>query len=404
MPYLSQLLNNKIKDSGEEVAGRLADILIAPQLGIYAPIKFLMIKQRSQKKDILIPYEYVETLGQKTVTLKTLTASIPTQDAAASDLIYLRRQVMDQQLVDISGARVVRVNDVRLGMFEGQMSILGIDVSLKGLLRRLGFEWLDFGNVWKTNLIDWRETQPVKGFLRLNIISKDLKKLHPADLANIVEDLSLKQGSRLVNFLDAKQAAQVLEEINPDLQKILIKNLGPKRVNKVLAQMSPDEMTDLLKSLPRKEAELFLQKIKDVSAQKVDKLIKYPDNTAGGLMTLDFMSARPNWTVAKTILEIKKTSPSLHYLLYVYVTDNNGYFYGAISLRWLLISPSEIKIKKLLKKYPTYSLLRPNQRIPEIVNMMTKYNLFTAAVVDKKNKLLGMVGVDDVMRCLAPNA
>ncbi|MFH1713176.1 MAG: CBS domain-containing protein [Candidatus Jacksonbacteria bacterium] len=404
MPYLSQLLNNKVKDSGETVAGRLADILIAPQLGIYAPIKFLMIKQHGSKKDIFLPYEYVETLGQKTITLKHLLTNIPVRDAAASDLIYLRRQVMDQQIVDISGARVVRVNDVRLGIFEGHMSILGIDVSLKGLLRRLGLDWLDFGNIWKTNLIDWRETQPVHGFLRLNIISKDLNKLHPADLANIIEDLSLKQGSHLVNSLETKQAAQVLEEVSPEFQKILIKNLRPKRINKVLAQMSTDEITDLLKSLPREEAERFLEKNKHIIAQKVNKLIKYPDNTAGGLMTLDFMNARPNWTVAETIEQIKKASPSLRYLLYVYVTNKKGYFYGAASLRSLLISPPDKKIKKLLKKCPPYSVLRPNQRIPEIVNMMTKYNLFTAAVVDKKNKLLGLVGVDDVMRCLAPNA
>lgn len=404
MPYLSQLLDNKIKDSGETGVGRLADILIAPQLGIYAPIKFLVIKQRSAKKEIFIPYEYVETLGQKTITLKHLLANIPMLTAMSSGLICLRRQVMDQQIVDISGARVVRVNDVRLGIFKGQMSILGIDVSLKGLLRRLGLDWLDFGNIWKTNLIDWRETQPVHGFLRLNIISKDLNKLHPADLANIIEDLSLKQGSRLVNSLETKQAAQVLEEINPNFQKILIKNLGPKRISKVLSQMSTDEITDLLKSMPREEAESFLEKNRDLIAQKVNKLIKYPDNTAGGLMTLDFMSARPNWTVAETIEEIKKTSPSLRYLLYVYVTDKNGYFYGAVSLRTLLISPPEKKIKKILTKYPSYSVLRPGHRISEIVNMMTKYNLFTAAVVDKKNKLLGLVGVDDVMRCLAPNA
>ncbi len=405
MPYFSHLLNSLVRDSADNIVGRLEDMVITPQVGEYNPVDFILLKTKKNKKLAYLPYEYVENLGSMTISLKNIFANIPVTTAAPKESVRLKRDILDQQIVDMKGARVVRVNDLRLGDFEGQMCVLGIDISTRGLLRRLGLESLDVFDVFKVNLIDWRQSQPVKGFLRLNIVSKDLNKLHPADLAHIIEDLSVKQGSSLVTALDTKRAAQVFEEIKPTVQKILVKYLGAERVSEILTQMSPDEMVDLVKVLAKDEAGFVLERLKNSAAgEKVGKLMNYPGDTAGGLMSLDYLTARPNWTVADTIAEIKRASPGMRSILYIYVTSEDNTFHGAVSLRTLLIGSPHKKLRELIKQPAPGSTLKPYQPVKEIINTMTKYNLYMAAVLSRSRKLIGVVAIDDVMNHLLPNA
>ena len=232
MLYLSQILNSKVKDSSDKTIGRLKDILVKPKAGAYVPLVFLLIAGR-HGREFFAPYEYVENLSKEEISLKSLFANIVT-DKPKEEYAYLNRDVLDQQIVDVEGARVVRVNDLKLGEFEDKMSVLGIDISNKGLLRRLGVERFDLFNLMEPQFIDWRKAQPIKGILKLDTISKDLTKLHPADLANIVEDLSLKQGGKLVRTLDAEMAAKVFEEIEPAVKKILVSHLGPEKASKII--------------------------------------------------------------------------------------------------------------------------------------------------------------------------
>lgn len=404
MLYLSQLLDRKVYDSADNVIGRLSDVLIASKPGEYAPVEFLFVKLRGKKGSVYIPYEYVETLSPSDISLRILFNKTPTEKSVADKYLMLREHVLDKQIVDMAGARVVRVNDLRLGNFDKAMCVLGIDVSTGGLIRRMGLNYFGFFDFLKINLIDWREAQPVHGSLKLDTIAENLNKLHPADLANIVEDLNMKHSSRLVKSLDARSAAVVLEELDPELQKVLIKYWGPEQSSKILSQMPVEEIVDLMKMLPKEEARRFLSHIKDSKLKKIENLIIYPDNTAGGLMAVDFISIRPDWSVGRAISEIKKASSSNRSILYVYVVDAEENFYGIISLRWLLISPPQKKIRKLLKTPVTHSILHPDDKIEKIIEIMTKYDLFTAAVINDKNKLIGVVTIDEVMRHLFPHA
>lgn len=404
MPYFSHLLKSKVKDSAEFIIGKLEDMVVRPQAGAYAPLEFIQVKLKRDGKSIYVPYEFVENLGNRFISLKNTFKNIPAQKEIDKEVIHLKMDILDQQIVDLAGARVVRVNDLRIGNFEEKMCVLGIDVSTKGLLRRLGLEDLDVFNVLKVHLIDWRQTQPVHGSLRLNIVSANLSKLHPADLANIIEDLSIGQGSNLVTALDSQRAARVFEEINPQVQKILVKHLGAERVTEILKGMSSDEMTDLIKLLPKDEANIVLRHLKNSAAEKVGKLLRYPSQSAGGLMTLDYLTAQPDWTVKEAIEMIKEVSPSMRSILYLYVIDENNIFLGSISLRTLLIALPGQKLKNLLKQLSPLSILTPYQDVDEIVKIMTKYNLYMAAVLDQNHRLIGVVAIDDVMSQLAPNA
>ena len=402
MLYLSQILNSKIKDSSDKTIGRLKDISVKSKAGAYAPLDFLIVKGK-RRKEYVIPYEFVENLSKEEITLKSLFKSIPNESLPESHA-YLNRDVLDQQIVDLEGARVVRVNDLKLGLFEDRMSVLGIDISNKGLLRRLGLERFDFLDLLKVSFIDWRKAQPIKGILKLDTMSKDLTKLHPADLANIVEDLSLKQGSKLVRTLDAEMAAKVFEEIEPAVKKILVSYLGPEKASQIVEKMSADEIADLLQSLPREERDRFLSLLQNGKLKKVERLIKYRKDTAGGLMNMDYMSAGQDWTVAHTLDEIRRVYPSMRSVLYVYVIGKREVLKGTVSLRRLISAKSNVKLKDIMKRMQKRAVIRPNQSIEDIVSVMTKYNLYTAAVADEKNTMIGMVAIDDVMRCLAPKA
>jgi len=240
--------------------------------------------------------------------------------------------------------------------------------------------------------------------LELNTVVEDLKHLHPADLANIVEDLDVKFGSSLLASLDSSEAAKVLEEVDPKLQTVLVKYLGPERAGKIIAQMGSDEFVDLVKTLSGEEARKFLSNVNAGRAQSVQKLLSYPDNTAGGLMTLDFVSARPDWTVSQATEEIRKVSGRIRSVPHVYVTYDEGRFLGVVSLRRLLLAKPEEKLKSLAKQFPSYAFLKLGDKIEKIVKLMTKYNLYTAAVLDKDKKLVGVVTIDDIMRQLFPSA
>lgn len=405
MPYISELLNNKITDSSDAVVGSLTDVLITLKEDTFDPLEFLQIKTRKGETKF-VSYEAVANFDSSRISLKNLFNKIALDALPEREFVRLKKEVLDQQIVDVAGTRVVRVNDLRIGIFEYKMCVLAIDASFRGILRRLGLGDFFFPNVFKVRLIDWRHAKLLRGNLsvQLNMQAGQLAELHPADLANIVEDLDVKHGSRLLASMDSNQAAKVLEEVDPELQTIIVKHLGPERAGKILGQMSSDEFVDLVKTLSEPEARQFLGKVTGGRAQKMEKLLDYPDDTAGGLMTVDFVSVRPKWTVAQAIDEIRKVSGSFRSIVHVYITEDDGKFVGGVSVRRLLLAKPDQVMKDLAKQFPEHSFLRPNDKTQKIIKLMTKYNLYTAAVLDKDKKLVGMVTVDDVMRHLYPAA
>ncbi len=405
MPYISELLDNKIYDSSDACVGKLKDILISPKEGAFAPLEFLVIQTKTGEVKF-VPYEFVGNFTGSEISLKNLFGKIAFAELPKNhQYVYLKREVLDRQIVDVAGTRVVRVNDLRIGTLDNKMCVLGIDPSFRGLLRRLGMADSFFARLFLVKLIDWRKAKLLEGSLplQLNTAVEELGELHPADLANIVEELDVKQGSSLLTSLGSVEAARVLEEVDPQLQTVLIKYLGPERASKILSQMSSDEFADLVQTLSEPEAREFLSKVGG-RAKSVEKLLAYEGNTAGGIMTLDFFAARPEWTVSQTVEELRKVSGSMRSIVHMYVTDQAGKFIGAISLRRLLLADKEAIISKIAKDFPLHSTLKPYDKISKVVKLMTKYNLYTAAVLDKEKKLVGVVTIDDVMRLLAPNA
>ena len=406
MPYISELLNNRVTDSADVSVGKLQDILITAKEGTFAPLEFLVIKI-GHDETRFVPYEFVANFTSSKISLKNIFNKIAlTELPAGRSYVRLKKEILDKQIVDVAGTRVVRVNDLRIGSFENKTCVLAIDASFKGLLRRLGIADFFVAQIFDAKLIDWRQAKLLEGSapLQLNTAEEQLSHLHPADLANLVEDLDVMHASNLLASLDSAEAAKVLEEVDPELQTVLVKYLGPEKAGKILSQMSSDELVDLIKTFSGGEAREFLSQVKSGKTQNLQQLISYPDNTAGGLMTLDMVTARPDWTVQQAIEEIRRASDSLRSIFYVYLTDDEGYFKGVLSIRRLLLADKSTVLSSMAKKFPDHSFLKPHFKMDEIIELMTKYNLYTALVLDKDKKLLGIVTIDDVMRQLFPTA
>lgn len=403
MIYLSHLLKSVVEDSSDKEVGVLRDVLVKHSDDGYPAIDMIVIKDKKRKHEVGIPFKYVENLSKGEISLNKIYSKIETADPGKNH-ISLMKDILDNQIIDVNGIRVVRVNDVKLAMIEGDLCVVGLDISFKGILRRMGLGWLDFFNLLKVNLINWKDAQHVHGTLQLNTISDKLDRLHPADMANIVESLNAKQGTKLLSSLDTKDSAKILEEVNPVLQKTIVGMLDKEKAMNIIEKMSIDEITDLIQSMPFHKAKQFLSDLHSEKLEKLEELLLYPEDTAGGLMTNEYVTALPNWTKEDAIKKIKEVSKKFRTISYIYVIDKKEKFLGPISMRSLVVADKNTKLKKLLKPVKALVTLKPENSLHEVVNIMTKYDLFTATVLNKKGRLLGIVTLDDVMRCLAPSA
>lgn len=277
--------------------------------------------------------------------------------------------------------------------------MVGVDVSTRGLLRRMGLTTWRMFKFIQSKLIDWKHVQLVHGALKLSTAGKDLVRVHPADLAEMLHSLSTTQGSELLQTVGSEYAAKVFEELDPKLRHILIEAMGVEKTAQILENMSVDEVVDLLKALPRKEAHEIMAKVHEMKRQKVKEVMKYADDSAGGIMSTEFVSGRPEWTVKEALEHIKKVSPAHRSILFLYVTKEDGAFSGVVSIRRLLVLDQSETLGKAMKKLKRTQTVRVDQPFDEVARLMTKYNLYSVAVLDG-GKMVGVITGDDVMRRL----
>jgi magnesium transporter len=402
MLFFSNILGGEIKDQADAVIGKVHDVVIKIGTGGFPSVFGVMFTGKDKIKKIITAGN-IETFGKDYLTLKNIFSEVTFSEPTDQGLVFLRETVLDRQIVDMAGVRVVRVNDLQFGMVQGTMCLVALDIGKLGLLRRLGFGELSFFNFLQPELLEWKNVRLLGDKLQLSMSGKELVKLHPADIANIIEKLNLNQGSELLQVLDKKTAARVLEELEPELQKILVQNLGPERAASVMQKMSIDELVDLIQMLPEYKSKEIMQNLPSDSTQKVRKILAFDEDTAGGLMTTEYVSALLDTTVQEVVDNIKKSYQMHRGIYFVYVSDAAGIFNGVVSVRKLLISEREQTMGQLIDKEKKITAT-VNQTVSEIAAVMTKYNLTALAVLDNEQKLLGVITVDDVMRHFVPHA
>ncbi|MCE5346502.1 MAG: CBS domain-containing protein [Bacteroidales bacterium] len=321
--------------------------------------------------------------------------------------LLLVENILDKQIVDLNGRKLVRVNDVRLATIPAGTFAVAVDIGIEGLLRRIGIAHsikrvlLLFGVSIPAKFILWDDVQAID-HTNLNIrLSKSYAKLHtlhPSDLADIIEDLGKKSSMSVFSSLDEEKAADVLEEMETQTQVHIVESLPVNKAADVLEKMPADEVADILDELEEEKAELLLKEMDTESSQEVRELLEYPDNSVGSLMTTDILSFKAGITVEEVIDELRDKKPEISELYNLFVTEANDELIGTFSLRDLVVAQPRTLVSEIMKSEPVF--LFDNQKVDDIAELISKYNLLAVPVVDTNNQLQGMVVVDDVVEDL----
>jgi magnesium transporter len=408
--YLSGIIGKEVFGADGDAIGVIRDLLIsAVPSGLNDPNQQLVlgIKLKIEKETDFYSFNSFRVVKAREMINVTCSDLIALHSDDVNNGLLLVENILDKQIVDLNGRKLVRVNDVRLATLPAGTFVVAVDIGIEGLLRRIGISVpiKKFLSVFRINIpakfILWDDVQAID-FSNLNIkLSKSYAKLHtlhPSDLADILEDLGKKSSTSVFSALDEEKAADVLEELEMHAQIHIIESLPVHKAADVLEKMPADEVADLLDEIEDEKAELILKEMDSESSQEVRELLEYPDNTAGSLMTTDVLSFKPDITVNDVIRELRTKKPEPSELYSLFVTENNDELVGTFTLRDLVVSQPEAALSRIMKSEPVF--LYDDQKVDDIAETISKYNLLAVPVVDRQNLLQGMVVVDDVIEDL----
>ncbi|HEY7624535.1 MAG TPA: CBS domain-containing protein [Candidatus Limnocylindria bacterium] len=397
-----------IEPSGNEV-GKLADVAVVPQ-GQFPAAQWAILSTPAGEK-VVRWSELAPEIGHFRLRNRletTPTATLP------SEALRLARDLLDKQIVDTHGAKVVRVNDLQLSEVEGQLRLVGADVGLRGLLRRVGAESVAeriaglAGRRLPRGIIPWHLVEPLEAkdepaktaAVRLTIPHAKLALLHPADIADVVEEMTADERVAVFQQLDIETAAEALQEVEPEVQAAIVSDLPEERAADILEEMDPDEATDLLQDLPEERREELVELMEKEEAKDVAELLSYPENSAGGIMTKDFFALSGELTAADAIDELRAKKPDPELTYYLYVVGDEGRLEGVLSLRDLVVAAPDTKVKEVMD--PHVLLVQAETPREEVAALIAKYDLLALPVVDARRTLIGTVTIDDVVELMLP--
>ena len=407
MLYLSQAIGSPVLDAHGEPMGKLDDLIVA--IGDrYPPVTGLVVA--TGKRRIFLPWSHVGSFDASGARLSTGQIDI-TRFQQRPNEIQLRQDLLDKQIVDIDGRKVVRVNDLSLDDVDGKLHLVAVDVGAAGLLRRLGLE--RGYRVVARNLrlpvperyIDWEDVDPVEtsiASIRLRVPHAGLSELHPADLATIIDQLAPRDRAGVLAALDLEAAADAIEEMEPDTQVEVLEDLTPELAADILEEMSPDDAADLVADLDQPTRDRILAHMERDEVEEVQELLGYPEDTAGGIMTTEFIALEDGLTAAQAIERLRELEPDAETIYYIYVTDENDRLVGVLSLRDLIVAQPATRIGDFMIRQPVAVGVLADQ--DEVAAVVAHYNLLAVPVVDDEARLVGIVTVDDAIDTVIPTA
>ena len=402
MQFLTQVLGRTVYDSIGEPVGKVRDVIVSPTEPLPA-VSALVVNGNT------IPWRQIREEVER-FTLPVRKNRVSEYHPKEGD-IYLKRDVLDRQIVDVQDYKVVRVNDVRFVETPTGVSLLGVDASTRGLFRTLGIEWVArvLGRIAKNPLpekvIAWQDVETLvaaAGPIKLKIPLQKLSKLHPADIADIIEQMNPMQRTDVIESLDIETAADVLPEVSPEIQAEIIEDLDPEHASDVLEEMDPDEAADILGDLSEETSEEILKEMEPEEAEDVRELLEYEDETAGGLMTTDFVAIFSDKSAEQTINYLRELAPGAETIYYLYLISHNEKLEGVISLRDLIVARPETPVQEFMETRVVH--VHPEASIRETADVFQKYNLLAVPVVDYDNELKGIITVDDMLEHIPSQA
>jgi CBS domain-containing protein len=405
--FLSDVIKKPVFDPKGEIIGKVKDVIVVK--GNPLPEVSSIIIQRKGVL-YLIKWGAINIFNKRIISSFLYADAIEEYIAAEGDLLAVK-DIFDKQIVDANGAKVVRVNDIKLEGYNGTAVLIAVDVGMRGILRRLGIEGKSeellkfFNSSIASNMISWNYMQPLRpelSAIALTVPRQMLSELHPADLAELISQVSREEGSHLFKGLDIETAAEALSELKPEKQAEILNSIDTEKAADILEEMEPDEAADVLSDLPTEKAKEILEAIEKEEADDIQELLGHEEDTAGGLMTNIFISYPPEISIAEAISRFRKDAEEIDAVHYIYIIDADEKLIGVISLRDLLMAEPEQLLSEIMEiKLKSVSPETDDMVVAEIIS---KYNLVALPVVDSENILLGVVSVDDVIDIILPPA
>ncbi len=400
MLYLSQVLGRPIIDLEGERVATLKDVIVRLGEEDHPPVAGFVARYR--RRDFFLPRWRISHFGEAGVRLNSDILDLRPFVRRDGEVL-LARDVLDKQLIDVDGKRVVRVNDVQLIEAANEWRVTGADVSLIGLWRRLAPAFMRSGR--PVEVIDWADV----GYLATDAATVQLKssrgklaRLHPVEIARLAESLSYQHGAEIVESLDDETAAETLEEMAAERQAQILGDMDEERAADILEHMSPDEAADVLGDLPVDKAEDLLNRMDDEEQLEVAELLPYDDDTAGGLMTTEFVTLARDLTVGEALARLREMAetPNMIYYLYVVEDEASEKLVGVIALRGLILSDPSSPLKTVMRSDLQVALT--DDSAADVAQKIAEYNLLALPVVDDAGEILGIVTVDDAIEILLP--
>ena len=399
MSFLSQVQGRPVFDADGAQVGQLRDLVINTDVP-YPPIHSLVVNHHGTLRSI--PWSDVASVTPSGTAL--LGKFKEGYLAPPDDLIWLARDVLDKQIVDTSGVKLVRVNDVALTPLNHELRVAGVDNSTAGLLRRVGLERAAglFGKR-RPRLIDWEQVDigPALDEVRLKVPFDRLQRMRPADIADIVSQMSPGEAADVMEALDEETAARAMAELPDRHQAAVLAAMEPEEAADVLEEMEPDEAADVLGDVDEQTAEELMRLMAPEAAEEVRSLLAYPEDTAGGLMNSAIISVGHHATLGEAVDLLREMDPfdEVHVL---FAVDDNGRLRGCLSLRDLLLASPSARVADIMRgDVETVLVDDPDE---EVAQKLVRYDLLAIPVVDSEGHLKGAVTVNDVLDLVTPRS
>ena len=402
MLYLSQMMGKPVVDASGEKIGTISDLAIST--GEVFPRITSLAFQGPGKVPFMISWrKYVDQFDEDGIAL-----SVDAIDIRFSYLqpeeVLLARDLMNRQIVDTQGMKVVRVNDLKLSQSGTQLRLLGAEVGARGILRGL-HPLIERAAVAVAKVFKKRIDEQIIAWNYMDLLDRDLSKvqlsvthrrldeLHPADVADILEQLDPQQRAAVFEHLDDARATEAISEMEDELQAEFIDDLDDARAARLIGDMEPDDAADIVRDLPYEKAETLLRLMGVEDATEIRRLLGYKDGTAGGMMTTQYVAVPKETTVRETIevlRDLDEDHPTVHY---VYVTDDYGKLIGVLSLRTLVLTDDDKQLGDIM--YDEIISVNPGETEEDVAADIFKYDLPAMPVVDERGALLGIVTTED---------
>ena len=405
--FVSEFLNLPVLDVSREPVGRIRDLVVGT--GAKSPFpRVTGLLLREGFESFVLPWHDVAIFTHGSVRTRLSRADV-IHRAPEEDEILLAKDLLDKQIVDIAGVKVVRVNDLKLDFVEGDLVLTAADVGVRGILRRVfGVGMTPRGGRWSDasmppRLIPWDSMQPIHpklDRLETTLPQEKLRRLHPADIAELIAQVSTKEGAEVFRKLDVETAAQTLHELEPGLQVDLIEELPREEASDILEQMPADEAADILGDLEGDEARDLVKRMEKDAAEEVTELLVHDEDTAGGMMGTEYISFPPGTTVAEAFTRLRVLAREAELITDVFVVGPHEELLGSLSLRDLLAADDAASLDQVMR-VPARSV-PAELPVKDVIELMAKYDLLELPVTGLDGALLGTIAIEDVVAFLTP--